>query len=84
MGRGLVPAAKREARLAASGWRSAPRERRERRTAGAGGAPEDKSPEVEAPVAQGGLGDVNLVPVMEVEILRQHRSQDARWRESVR
>ena len=38
MGRGLVPAAKREARLAASGWRSAPRERRERDRGGRWGS----------------------------------------------
>ena len=53
-------AAKGEARLAARGWRSAPRERRERRAAGAGEAPEDRSPEVEAPVAQGGLGEAEV------------------------
>ena len=57
MGRGPMRTAKREARLAAGGWRSPPPERRARRTEGAVESPEDKSPKVETPVAQEGSGE---------------------------
>ena len=53
-------AAKREAHLAARGWRSPPPERRASRTEGAIEPPEDKSPEVEAPVAQEGSGEAEV------------------------
>ena len=55
-----VCAARRKARLAARGWRSPPPERRARRTEGAVESLEDKSPEVETPVAQEGSGEAGV------------------------
>ena len=53
-------AAKREARLSARGWRSPSPPRRERRTKGAVQSPEDETPEVETPVAQGDMGEAEV------------------------
>ena len=60
MGRGLMPASRRGGSLVFQGVEVATPPRRERRTKGGEGPPEDDAPEVETPVAREDAGEAEV------------------------